>query len=163
MTWSFSNEGISFTVYGDEEGEERIIPVDCLPRVLSGAEWGYLETGLAQRVKALNLFLEDVYGEARIIDDGVIPTRHSVRVSPIPHGDARFFRTPWRLGCYLWYGPGADQRWFSGAGGQPASPFRRFLHDRESKGGEGQFATIVPELAGAGGGAVRTPSAGDAS
>ena len=73
VTRSFSNEGISFMVYGDEEGEERIIPVDCLPRVLSGAEWGYLETGLAQRVKALNLFLEDVYGEGRIIDNGVIP------------------------------------------------------------------------------------------
>ena len=40
---AFSNEGISFTVYGDEEGEARIIPVDCLPRVLSGAEWRYLE------------------------------------------------------------------------------------------------------------------------
>ena len=95
VTRSFSNEGISFTVYGDEEGEERIIPVDCLPRVLSGAEWGYLETGLAQRVKALNLFLEDVYGEARIIDDGVIPAdmvygcpqyRMEMRGFSAPHG-----------------------------------------------------------------------------
>ncbi len=73
VTRSFYNEGISFTVYGDEEGDERIIPVDCLPRILSGAEWRYLEAGLAQRVKTLNLFLEDVYGEARIIADGVIP------------------------------------------------------------------------------------------
>ena len=73
VTRSFYNEGISFTVYGDEEGDERIIPVDCLPRVLPGAEWRYLEAGLAQRVKALNLFLEDVYGAARIIADGVIP------------------------------------------------------------------------------------------
>ena len=95
VTRSYSNEGISFTVYGDEEGEERIIPVDCLPRVLSGAEWGYLETGLAQRVKALNLFLEDVYGEARIIDDGVIPAdmvygcpqyRMEMRGFSVPHG-----------------------------------------------------------------------------
>ena len=73
VTRSFSNEGISFKVYGDAEGEERIIPIDCVPRVLSGAEWRYLERGLAQRVKALNLFLADVYGEARIISDGVIP------------------------------------------------------------------------------------------
>ena len=56
VTRSFSNEGISFTVYGDEEGGERIIPVDCLPRVLPGAEWRRLEKGLDQRIKALNLF-----------------------------------------------------------------------------------------------------------
>ena len=73
VTRSFSNEDISFTVYGDEEGEERIIPVDCIPRVISTDEWRFLEKGLAQRVKALNLFLEDVYGEARILEDGVIP------------------------------------------------------------------------------------------
>ena len=70
---SFSNEGISFTVYGDAEGEERIIPVDCLPRILSGADWSFLERGLTQRIKALNLFLQDIYNEARIINDGVIP------------------------------------------------------------------------------------------
>ena len=63
MTRSFSNEGITFTVYGDDEADERIIPIDCLPRVLSGAEWRQLEAGLTQRLKALNLFLEDVYGE----------------------------------------------------------------------------------------------------
>ena len=46
VTRSFSTEGITFTVYGDEEADERIIPVDCLPRVLSGADWLHLETGL---------------------------------------------------------------------------------------------------------------------
>ena len=95
VTRSFSNEGISFTVYGDDEGEERIIPVDCLPRVLSGAEWRFLEKGLTQRLKALNLFLADVYGEARIIDDGVIPAdvvrecpqyRMEMRGFSVPHG-----------------------------------------------------------------------------
>ena len=94
VTRSFSNEGISFTVYGDEEGEERIIPVDCLPRVLSGAEWRFLETGLAQRVKALNLFLEDVYGEARIIDDGVIPA-DVVRDCPQYRTEMRGFSAPY--------------------------------------------------------------------
>ena len=73
MSRSFSTEGISFTVYGDEEAKERIIPVDCLPRMLSETEWRYLEMGLTQRIKALNLFLKDVYGKARIIKDGVIP------------------------------------------------------------------------------------------
>ena len=73
VTRSFSNEGISFTVYGDAEANERIIPVDCLPRILPAAEWRHLEVGLTQRLAALNRFLNDVYGEARIIGDGVIP------------------------------------------------------------------------------------------
>ena len=73
VTSSFSNEGITFTVYGDAEADERIIPVDCVPRVLSSADWRHLESGLAQRLKTLNLFLEDVYGEAKAVADGVIP------------------------------------------------------------------------------------------
>ena len=73
VTRSFSTEGITFTVYGDDEADERIIPIDCVPRLLSAAEWRHLESGLTQRISALNRFLEDVYGEARIIADGVIP------------------------------------------------------------------------------------------
>ena len=79
---SFRNEGITFTVYGDEEADERIIPIDCVPRLMAKSDWRHLEAGLTQRLKALNLFLEDVYsgfpgengrGEPRIIHDGVIP------------------------------------------------------------------------------------------
>ncbi len=70
---TFSSESISFTVYGDAEAEERIIPVDPIPRVVTAADWREVCDGLTQRVRALNYFLEDVYGEARIIDDGVIP------------------------------------------------------------------------------------------
>ncbi|MCY3736778.1 MAG: circularly permuted type 2 ATP-grasp protein [Gemmatimonadaceae bacterium] len=73
VTRSFSNEGITFTVYGDDEADERIIPVDCVPRILSAEEWRHLETGLTQRLAALNRFLEDVYGGGRIIADGVVP------------------------------------------------------------------------------------------
>ena len=73
VTRSFSNEGISFQVYGDTEGEERIIPVDCVPRVVTSDDWRFLDKGLTQRLKALNLFLEDIYNDARIIEDGVIP------------------------------------------------------------------------------------------
>ncbi len=82
VTRSFSDEGITFTVYGDEEADERIIPIDCIPRVMSGPEWRHLEAGLTQRLKALNLFLDDVYGKSRVKDlygkprivhDGVIP------------------------------------------------------------------------------------------
>ena len=93
VTRSFSNEGITFTVYGDEEADERIIPVDCVPRVLSTAEWRSLEAGLSQRLKALNLFLADVYGEARIIEDGVIPV-DVVRGCPQYRIEMRGFSAP---------------------------------------------------------------------
>ncbi|MYC34514.1 MAG: circularly permuted type 2 ATP-grasp protein [Chloroflexi bacterium] len=73
VTRSFSSEGITFTVYGDDEAEERIIPVDCIPRLLPKAEWDSLHAGLTQRLQTLNLFLQDVYGDARIVADGVIP------------------------------------------------------------------------------------------
>ena len=70
---SFRNEGITFTVYGDGEADERIIPVDCVPRILPAAEWAELDAGLRQRILALNHFLADVYGDGRAIADGVIP------------------------------------------------------------------------------------------
>ena len=73
VTRSFSNEGITFTVYGDDEADERIIPIDCVPRLIAEAEWRELEAGLTQRLKALNLFLQDAYGESRVTRDGVIP------------------------------------------------------------------------------------------
>ncbi len=92
---SFSNEGISFTVYGDEEEEERIIPVDSIPRIVSADDWRTLEAGLTQRLKTLNLFIDDVYNDARIIRDGVIPEdvvmqcpqyRLEMRGFSAPHG-----------------------------------------------------------------------------
>ncbi len=95
VTRSFSNEGISFTVYGDAEANERIIPVDCLPRILPAGEWKHLETGLTQPLAALNRFLDDVYSEARIIGDGVIPAevvrgcpqyRNEMCGVSVPHG-----------------------------------------------------------------------------
>ena len=73
VTRTFFRESISFTVYGDAEAEERIIPVDPIPRVLTASDWQVVADGLTQRVRALNFFLQDVYGEGRIIDDGVIP------------------------------------------------------------------------------------------
>ena len=95
VTRTFYSESISFTVYGDAEAEERIIPVDAIPRVVSYQDWQDLEAGLTQRIRALNYFLEDIYGEARIIDDGVIPEdmisecpqyRREMRDFSPPHG-----------------------------------------------------------------------------
>ena len=70
---SFMREGISFTLYGEEEVTERIIPIDCIPRIMPLDEWQFLERGLKQRVNALNRFLNDVYHDARIVKDGVVP------------------------------------------------------------------------------------------
>ncbi len=70
---SFLQEGITFSVYGEEGAEERIIPIDVLPRVIDAASWALLERGLHQRLEALNLFLADIYGPARCLSDGVVP------------------------------------------------------------------------------------------
>ena len=70
---SFLHQGITFTVYGREEGTERIFPNDLLPRILTSEEWSRIERGLTQRITALNLFLNDLYHEGRILNDGVVP------------------------------------------------------------------------------------------
>ncbi|HTY87190.1 MAG TPA: circularly permuted type 2 ATP-grasp protein [Candidatus Acidoferrum sp.] len=70
---AFLRQGITFNVYGDARGAEKIFPFDLLPRIIPAAEWEFLERGLTQRITALNLFLHDVYHEQKIIKDGVIP------------------------------------------------------------------------------------------
>ena len=70
---AFLHQGITFAVYGRKEGTEKIIPFDLLPRIITGAEWDYLEKGLTQRITALNLFLKDIYGPCKIIADKIIP------------------------------------------------------------------------------------------
>jgi uncharacterized circularly permuted ATP-grasp superfamily protein len=70
---SFLTQGITFTVYGRDEGTERIFPYDLLPRLITAQEWDRIERGLTQRITALNLFLRDVYSEARILNDRVVP------------------------------------------------------------------------------------------
>ncbi|HEY3887136.1 MAG TPA: circularly permuted type 2 ATP-grasp protein [Caulobacteraceae bacterium] len=70
---SFLLQGITFTVYGAENTTERIIPTDLFPRIIHAAEWTKIETGLTQRLKALNLFLADIYGDQKILADGVLP------------------------------------------------------------------------------------------
>jgi len=70
---AFFNMGITFTVTGDDSGVERIFPFDILPRIIDGKEWQSVEKGLKQRVTALNLFIDDIYHDQKIIRDGVIP------------------------------------------------------------------------------------------
>ncbi|MEM1442941.1 MAG: circularly permuted type 2 ATP-grasp protein [Verrucomicrobiota bacterium] len=70
---SFLKQGVTFTVYSDGQGTERIFPFDPFPRIIPADEWAVLEEGLRQRMKALNMFLADIYSERRIIKEGVIP------------------------------------------------------------------------------------------
>lgn len=70
---NFQRVGITFAVYGDDAGKERLIPFDIIPRVINAAEWARLQTGLVQRVTALNRFLHDVYHDQAILKAGIIP------------------------------------------------------------------------------------------
>ena len=92
---SFLHQGITFTVYSDNQSTERIIPTDLLPRIVTAGEWARIEGGLKQRIQALNLFLRDIYSDARILRDGVVPRsmiygskhyRREMRELSVPHG-----------------------------------------------------------------------------
>ncbi|MDB5432153.1 MAG: circularly permuted type 2 ATP-grasp protein, partial [Caulobacter sp.] len=70
---SFLLQGITFTVYGAASTTERIIPTDLFPRIIPADEWAKIEAGLTQRLKALNMFLADIYGDQQIMMDGIVP------------------------------------------------------------------------------------------
>lgn len=85
----FRRIGITFAVYGEGGDPERLIPFDIVPRLISGAEWDFLERGLAQRIRALNAFLNDVYHKQEILKAGLIPSRlvlHNPAFVPEMHG-----------------------------------------------------------------------------
>ena len=75
----FRRIGITFAVYGEAESTERLIPFDVIPRILSGKEWTTLEKGLKQRVKALNMFLSDIYHNRDILRAKAVPDDLSVK------------------------------------------------------------------------------------
>jgi uncharacterized circularly permuted ATP-grasp superfamily protein len=92
---SFLHQGITFTVYGNDEGTERVFPNDLLPRIIPYQEWRKIENGLTQRIAALNLFLEDIYHQGRILADGIVPRelvyscrhfRREMRGLSVPNG-----------------------------------------------------------------------------
>ena len=70
---SFRNQGITFTVYGDTRGVEKIFPFDMVPRIIPAEEWDLIERGLTQRITALNLFCQDIYHEQKILKEKIIP------------------------------------------------------------------------------------------
>ncbi len=67
------NMGITFNVYGDDAGAEKIMPFDIIPRVVEAADWTQIESGLKQRIQALNLFIDDIYHDQRIVKEGIVP------------------------------------------------------------------------------------------
>jgi uncharacterized circularly permuted ATP-grasp superfamily protein len=70
---AFLTQGVTFTVYNDQEGTERIFPFDLIPRIIPRAEWEHVERGLGQRITALNMFLHDIYHGQKIVHDGIVP------------------------------------------------------------------------------------------
>jgi uncharacterized circularly permuted ATP-grasp superfamily protein len=71
----FMNQGITFTVYSESTGIERIFPFDIIPRIITGTEWDKIEKGIKQRLKALNIFLKDIYSDQKILNDKIIPAQ----------------------------------------------------------------------------------------
>ena len=70
---AFLRRGVTFTVYNDNQGTERIFPFDLIPRIIPAKEWSHLEAGLTQRITALNLFLHDIYHEQKVLKDKIVP------------------------------------------------------------------------------------------
>lgn len=69
----FMRQGVTFTVYSSGEGIEKIFPFDIIPRIITAAEWDFIERGIKQRLKALNLFIKDIYSDQFIVKDGIVP------------------------------------------------------------------------------------------
>ncbi|SPF52893.1 conserved hypothetical protein [Candidatus Sulfopaludibacter sp. SbA4] len=92
--------GITFNVYGDSAGTERIFPFDLIPRIVPANEWDHIERGLKQRVHALNAFIDDIYHDRKILRDGVIPSEvvlSAVSYRKQCHG----LNPPWRVWCHI--------------------------------------------------------------
>lgn len=70
----FMSQGVTFTVYNDNEGIEKIFPFDVVPRVITAEEWDKIDRGIKQRLKALNLFIKDIYHDQFILKDGIVPS-----------------------------------------------------------------------------------------
>ncbi|HEY8241334.1 MAG TPA: circularly permuted type 2 ATP-grasp protein [Kiritimatiellia bacterium] len=92
--------GATFAVYGDSEGTEKILPFDIIPRLIEDQEWRRIEEGLKQRVTALNLFLSDIYGDQKIVKDGVVPA-DVVQTAPHFRNACRFFKPPLGVWCHI--------------------------------------------------------------
>ncbi len=92
--------GITFNVYGERAGTEKIFPFDLVPRIVSATEWNHIERGLKQRIFALNLFINDLYHDQKIINDGVLP-REILLSSKAYRGQCMGFNPPQGIWCHV--------------------------------------------------------------
>lgn len=92
--------GITFQVYSDRSGLERIFPLDLIPRVVPSKDWLWIEAGLKQRIFALNLFLQDLYGDGKILKDGVIP-EHVIRSAKCYRQACMGLKPPGGIWCHI--------------------------------------------------------------
>ena len=124
--------GITFNVYGDTAGTERIFPFDLVPRIVAASEWDHIERGLKQRIRALNLFLDDIYHEQKIVKDGVVPAE-IIRSAQMLSSAVRRDQSPaGRVVPRHRHRPGpAPRRADLRAGGQPALSVGRVVRARQ--------------------------------
>jgi uncharacterized circularly permuted ATP-grasp superfamily protein len=92
--------GITFNVYGRDEGTEKIFPFDLIPRIVSSADWQQIESGLRQRIYALNLFLQDIYNDKKILKDKVVP-EDLVLTSKTYRKECEGFTPPRGIWCHV--------------------------------------------------------------
>jgi uncharacterized circularly permuted ATP-grasp superfamily protein len=92
--------GITFNVYGDSAGAERIFPFDLVPRIISAADWDHIERGLTQRIHTLNAFIDDIYHDQRILKDGVIPAEVVLSASSYRR-QCQGLKPPWGVWCHV--------------------------------------------------------------
>ena len=94
------NMGITFTVYGHEDGTEKVWPFDLLPRIIDGKEWDDVERGLRQRVQALNMFVDDLYNDRRVFHDKIVP-EELLHSSKTYRKQMEGFRAPQGAWCHI--------------------------------------------------------------
>jgi uncharacterized circularly permuted ATP-grasp superfamily protein len=92
--------GITFNVYGESAGTERIFPFDLIPRIISAKEWEWIERGLKQRIHALNEFIDDIYHEQKILKDGIIP-EEVIRSAAFYRPECHGINPPRRVWCHI--------------------------------------------------------------
>jgi len=92
--------GITFNVYGDKGGQEKIFPFDIIPRIVRGSEWDDIERGLRQRIHALNLFIDDIYHEQKILKDGIVP-EHVVKSATAFREQCLGLKPPRGIWCHI--------------------------------------------------------------
>lgn len=92
--------GITFNVYGDKGGSEKIFPFDIVPRIVCPNEWSNTERGLRQRIQALNLFLDDIYHDQKVIKDGIVP-EHVIRSASAFREECMGLNPPQGIWCHI--------------------------------------------------------------